>query len=73
MQLIDGMPNTDFIFGLGGNANLLCSAEPVLKQARVLYAQRQALSDNRSVRLYEEFEYAAGLGTSRIELFSKLK
>ena len=60
MQLIDGMPNTDFIFGLGGNTNLLRSAEATLKQARVLYAQHQAFGENRSVRLYEEFEYAAG-------------
>ena len=60
MQLIDVMPNTDFIFGLGGNSNLLRSAEPTLKQARALYAQRQAFGENRSVRLYEEFDYAAG-------------
>jgi len=60
MQLIDVMPNTDFIFGLGGNANLLRSAEPALKQARALYAQRQAFGENASIRLYEWFEYAAG-------------
>lgn len=59
IQLIDAMPNTDFIFGLAGNANLLRSAEPTLKQARALYAQRQAFGDNTPIRLYEEFEYAA--------------
>jgi hypothetical protein len=59
MQLIDAMPNTDFIFGLGGNANLLRSAEPTLKQARALYAQRQAFGESTPIRLYEEFDYAA--------------
>jgi hypothetical protein len=59
MQLIDAMPNTDFIFGLAGNANLLRSAEPTLKQARALYAQRQAFGENTPIRLYEEFDYAA--------------
>lgn len=60
MQLIDAMPNTDFIFGLAGNANLLRAAEPVMKQARALYAQRQAFGQNTPIRLYEAFEYAAG-------------
>ncbi len=60
MQLIDAMPDTDFIFGLTGNANLLRSAEPVMQQARALYAQRQRIGDNTPIRLYEEFEYAAG-------------
>jgi hypothetical protein len=59
MRLIDAMPNTDFIFGLGGNANLLRSAEPTLKQARALYAQRQAFGENTPIRMYEEFDYAA--------------
>jgi hypothetical protein len=40
MRLMDAMPNTDFIFGLGGNAVLNRKAEPVLQQARNLYAQR---------------------------------
>ena len=58
MHLIDAMPNTDFIFGLGGNAVLNRHAEPVLQQARNLYAQRQD-GKASSVRLYEEFHYAA--------------
>ena len=36
------------------------SAEPTLKQARALYAQHQAFGKTASVRLYEEFDYAAG-------------
>ena len=59
IQLIDAMPNTDFIFGLAGNANLLRAAEPTMTQARALYAQRQAFGDNTPIRLYEEFDYAA--------------
>ena len=60
MRLIDAMPNTDFIFGLGGNAVLNRKAEPVLQQARNLYAQRRRLDvHSSSVRLYEEFHYAA--------------
>ena len=60
MQLIDTLPNSDFIFGLTGNANLLRSAEPAMQQARALYAQRQSLGEDTSVRLYEEFHYGAG-------------
>jgi hypothetical protein len=52
--------NTDFIFGLTGNANLLRSAEPAMQQARALYAQRQSLGEDTSVRLYEDFRYGAG-------------
>lgn len=60
MRLIDPMPNTGFIFGLGDNAVLKRQAEPTLRQARNLYAQRQRLDANSSsVRLYEEFHYAA--------------
>ena len=55
------MPDTDFIFGLTGNANLLRSAEPAMQQARALYAQRQSLGEDTSVRLYEAFHYGAGL------------
>ena len=60
IKLIDAMPNTDFIFGLAGNAVLNRLAEPTLQQARALHAQRQAFGDHASVRLYEEFQYAAG-------------
>ena len=59
IQLIAAMPNTDFIFGLAGNANLLRAAKPTMTQARALYAQRQAFGDNTAIRLYEEFDYAA--------------
>ena len=60
MQLIDAMPNTDFLFGLAGNPVLNRLAEPTLRQVRALYAQRQACGERASIRLYEEFEYAAG-------------
>lgn len=55
------MPNTDFIFGLAGNPVLARLAEPAMRQARRLHAQRQRLEVNASsVRLYDEFDYAAG-------------
>lgn len=60
MQMLDAMPNTDYLFGLTGNVNLLRAAEPTLKQASALYAQRQVLGEATSVRLYDEFDYAAG-------------
>lgn len=61
MRLIDVMPNTGFIFGLGGNAVLNRKAEPALQQARNLYAQHQRLDANSSsVRLFDDFSYAAG-------------
>ena len=59
MQLIDTLPNTDFIFGLGGNAVLKRLAEPTMRQARALYAQRQRSGETRT-RLYSEFDYGAG-------------
>jgi hypothetical protein len=37
----------------------LRSAEPTLKQARALYAQRQAFGERTPIRLYEAFDYAA--------------
>jgi hypothetical protein len=60
MRLIDDMPNTDFLFGLAGNSVLNRLAEPLLQQARALYAQRQAFGECAPIRLYEEFEYGAG-------------
>ena len=60
IKLIAAMPNTDFIFGLAGNAVLNRLAKPTLQQARALYAQRQAFGENTAIRLYEEFQYAAG-------------
>ena len=59
MQLIDTLPNTDFIFGLGGNAVLKRLAEPTMRQARALFAQRQRSGETRT-RLYSEFDYGAG-------------
>lgn len=61
MQLIHAMPNTDFVFGLAGNQVLSRLAEPTLHRARCLHTQRQRLGGNISnVRLYDEFNYAAG-------------
>lgn len=59
MQLIESLPNTEFIFGLPGNAVLTRQAEPVMKQARALYRQRHLSGETRT-RLYSEFQYAAG-------------
>jgi hypothetical protein len=59
MRLIGAIPNTDFLFGVAGNAVLNRLAEPTLQQARALYAQRQAFGESAPIRLYEEFEYGA--------------
>jgi hypothetical protein len=59
MRLIDAMPNTDFLFGLTGNAVLHRNAEATLQQARSLYAQRQAFGENSPIRLFDEFDYGA--------------
>ena len=59
MRLIDAMPNTDFLFGLAGNAVLSRQAEAPLHEARTLYAQRQAFGERAPIRLYEEFDYGA--------------
>ncbi len=43
-----------------GNSVLNRLAEPTLRQVRALYAQRQAFGEHNPIRLYEEFQYAAG-------------
>jgi len=60
MRLCDDMPNTDFLFGLAGNSVLYRLAEPAMQRARALVATRQALDEAASVKLYDEFDYAAG-------------
>lgn len=59
MRLCDA-PNTDFLFGLAGNSVLNRLAEPAMQRARTLAATRQSLGEEASVKLYDEFEYAAG-------------
>jgi len=61
MQMIDAMPNIDFIFGLPGNVKLQALAEPTKQRACALWAEVQTqdvVPD--AVRLYDEFAYAAG-------------
>lgn len=61
MAMIDAMPNTDFVFGLPSNAVINRLAEPLMQSACKLWADVQtfdAVPD--SVRLYGEFDYAAG-------------
>lgn len=58
MRLLDLMPNADFIFNLGGNAMLNRQAEPILRQARNLYAQRQRLDANASSVLRMRTHYS---------------
>lgn len=60
MRLCATMPNTDFLFGMTGNSVLNRLAEPVMQRARTLAATRQALGEEASIKLYDEFEYAAG-------------
>lgn len=61
MTLIDAMPHTDFIFGLAGNPVIHRLAEPALQRACALWAEVQThdvVPD--AVRVYDEFDYAAG-------------
>ncbi|MBC7813897.1 MAG: IS1380 family transposase [Burkholderiales bacterium] len=61
MAMIDAMPHTDFIFGLASNTVINRLAEPLMQSACKLWADVQtfdAVPD--SVRLYGEFDYAAG-------------
>jgi hypothetical protein len=61
MDVIDAMPHTDFIFGLPSNAVINRLAEPAMQRACALWAEVQTqdvVPD--SVRVYEEFSYAAG-------------
>jgi hypothetical protein len=60
MKLIDTMPNTDFIFGVGGNSRLQKLAEPTKLRALSLWidAQTQDIVPD-AVREYGEFNYAA--------------
>ena len=61
MSMIDAMPNTDFIFGLPGNKRLQVLAEPAKQRACQLWAdvQTQDVVPD-AVRLFDEFDYAAG-------------
>ena len=61
MQMIDAMPNTDFIFGLPGNTKLQTLAEPTKQRACALWAEVQTQDVvPEAVRLYDEFTHAAG-------------
>ena len=61
MDMIDAMPHTDFIFGLASNGVINRLAEPAMQRACGLWAnvQTQDVVPD-SVRVYEEFRYAAG-------------
>lgn len=60
MGLIDGMPNTDFIFGFSCNVKLQAMAEPTKLRACDLWvaSQTQDAVPN-AVRLFDEFTYQA--------------
>jgi hypothetical protein len=60
MGLIDGMPNTDFIFGFSCNVKLLAMAEPTRLRAVDAWVavQTQEVVPN-AVRLFDEFTYQA--------------
>lgn len=60
MKIIDEMPNTDFIFGLASNTVINRLAEPAMQRAFALWAETRTW-DNApdSVKVYEEFTYAA--------------
>ena len=60
MGLIDGMPNTDFIFGFSCNVKLLAQTESIRLRAIDAWvaAQTQEAAPN-AVRLFDEFMYKA--------------
>lgn len=60
MQMIDEMPNTDFIFGLAGNCRIHKLAEPSLQRALAVWTAVQSEETvPSSIRLFREFDYAA--------------
>ena len=61
MQMIEAMPNMDFIFGLAGNARLHALAEPTKQRALAIWAaaQTEEVVPN-AIRVFREFDYAAG-------------
>jgi hypothetical protein len=59
-DMIGGMPDVDFIFGLPGNAKLQTLAEPTKQRACDLSASVQTQEVvPEAVRLFDEFSYAA--------------
>ena len=60
MEMIDGMPNMDFIFGFSNNVKLQALAEPSKQRAYALWASVQTQEVvPESVRVFDEFPYAA--------------
>jgi hypothetical protein len=60
MKIIDEMPNADFIFGLTSNTVINRLAEPAMQRAFGLWAETRMWDDAPdSVKVYEEFAYAA--------------
>jgi hypothetical protein len=60
-NMIDMMPNVDFIFGLPGNVKLQALAEPTKLRACDLWVSMQTQDAvPEAVRLFDEFPYAAG-------------
>ncbi|MDQ6954667.1 MAG: transposase [Mariprofundaceae bacterium] len=76
MQLCMDDKHMDFIFGLPSNKKLAAMANPVLDEAKVLHAYRSSLlkknkAPAKSTRLFEEYEYAAGLRRKLSARFSR--
>jgi hypothetical protein len=60
MQMMDNMPNMDFIFDFSSNVKLQALAEPTKQRACALWASVQTQDVvPESVRLFDEFPYAA--------------
>lgn len=60
MQMINDMPNMDFIFGFPSNLKLHALAEPTKQRACALWALVQTQDVvTEAVRLFDEFPYAA--------------
>jgi hypothetical protein len=61
MGLIDGLPNTDFIFGFSSNTKLHAMAEPTRLRAVDLWVAAQSQDEvPNAVRLFDEVSYQAG-------------
>lgn len=72
MALIDAMPHTDFIFGLASNPVIRRLAEPAMQRACKLWADAQTQdSVPDSVRIYDEFVYAAGSWSKSFRVVQK--
>jgi len=74
MQLCLDDGNMDFIFGMTANKVINHLAEPLMRKARALHADRQGYAQGKPIsntRLFGEFEYAAGSWPQAFRIIQK--